>query len=184
MRRRDGARAAGHGSGGSLALRYLTWPDRDRTVDGVVVLAPFIGDMIRDHSRGILRTKRRLMWLYRASGRLACRHCVAVDMASRSELIVGAEQLVRASTPLQLTTVLVDAAIVTSARTVFQRLAMPLLLLVGSRDEAFRAEDIAAAASRANVYPRRIVIVPDETHLSVLRVAYDYIVSFVGAVRP
>jgi alpha-beta hydrolase superfamily lysophospholipase len=162
---------AGHSSGAGTILNYSGWTQRKNTVDGYLLLAPYLG-----HNAGTERSlkaeqsfvKSVRLWaliLYGITGGRICAHTPA--------LFFNYPDWIKKQDPHILEYYTCAMSFATSPhepREIFAHLDKPFALFIGSDDEQFIPSAVTAYAALSK-QPSVATVVPEATHLSIVQMA-------------
>ncbi len=160
---------AGHSSGAGLLLNYAAWPSHKK-VDGLILLAPYLGPMsgvLKEHADPTKQFAKKIRtWVYIIAGitnNRLCAHIPAVIFNYPDSVLID-EKILRyytytmscATTPHQ-------------TKTIFEAITLPTSMIIADEDEQFNAQAIAAYADALPAATTRFVeIIPDTQHLTLL----------------
>ena len=161
---------AGHSSGAGLLLNYAAWPEHTTCVDGLILLAPYLGPnsgTLKVHQDPELQFAKKIRtWVFTIAGLTngyLCAHIPAVYFNYPDYILQDQKMLTyytytmsAATTPYQ-------------PKAVFESIQIPTTMLIADEDEQFIAPAIAEYANFIpQSVPRYTEIIKDTKHLTLL----------------
>ncbi len=166
---------AAHSSGAGLLLNYAAWPKHQK-VDGVIVLAPYLGPMsgvLKEHKDPALSfVKKVRSWVYIVAGMsngYFCAHTPAVYFNYPDEILKDNNILTYYTYTMSCATTPYET------KKVFEAITLPTVLISASEDEQFDATAMVKLADSIPATTYHFAEIVNAKHLTILLQAPDLI---------